>query len=268
MLLANVFFGSRAGSVVFAMYVLSGALVVLVGLVLRGPFFRGEPRDALLLELPPYRRPTLRLIAAQAWQRLAGFLRTAGGIVWSPSRRCGYSWRSRSLGRFRAGQPVRQSVRRREPGGSPVFASGRVWRLACSGALLTGFVAKEAVVSTFAQTYRTESTGPDLSEQLRATFTRTSHGHPGPAVLALMVFLLAYTPCVAAVAAQRAEIGARWTVIGIGLQLGSPGCWPPSSSSSAGCWHESTPARAQRNPRRRRGDEHRRPCPAPEHSAR
>jgi ferrous iron transport protein B len=221
MLLANVFFGSRAGSVVFAMYVLSGALVVLVGLVLRRTVFRGEPRDALLLELPPYRRPTLRLIAAQAWQRLAGFLRTAGGIVvvtvaavWLlmaiPLGSGGFARVSPSDSLYGG---VSRAV-------APVFAPAGFGDWHASGALLTGFVAKEAVVSTFAQTYRTESTGPDLSEQLRATFTRTSHGHPGPAVLALMVFLLAYTPCVAAVAAQRAEIGARWTVIGIGLQLG------------------------------------------------
>jgi ferrous iron transport protein B len=220
-LLANVFFGSRAGSVVFAMYVLSGALVVLVGLALRRIVFRGEPRDALLLELPPYRRPTLRVVAAQAWQRLAGFLRTAGGIVvvtivavWLLMA---VPLGSGSFTRVAPSDSLYGGVSRAV---APVFAPAGFGDWHASGALLTGFVAKEAVVSTFAQTYPTESNGPGVAEQLRATFARTSHGHPGPAALALMVFLLAYTPCMATVAAQRAEIGARWTFIGIGLQLG------------------------------------------------
>ena len=41
-----------------------------------------------------------------------------------------------------------------------------------------------------------------------------------PAVLAFLVFLLAYTPCVATLAAQRQEVGLRWTLVGIGMQLG------------------------------------------------
>jgi ferrous iron transport protein B len=237
-MLANIFFGRRAGTVVFGMYVLSAALVVLVGLALRHTVFRGRPRTSLLLELPPYRRPTLRVVAVQTWQRLAGFLRAAGGIVVGTVV---VVWLLAAIplggGRF-GSVDAEQSIY----GGvcrvvAPVFAPAGFGDWHAAGALLTGFVAKEAVVSTFAQTYRTAEPSPpdepsraspaagsgrttDLGDHLRATFERTSHGHPGPAVLAFMVFLLAYTPCMATVAAQRAEIGLRWTLIGVGVQLG------------------------------------------------
>ena len=52
-----------------------------------------------------------------------------------------------------------------------------------------------------------------------ATFTESSGGHPIPAALAFMIFLMAYTPCVATLAAQWREIGGRWTLFGIAIQL-------------------------------------------------
>ncbi|MPZ84483.1 MAG: ferrous iron transport protein B [Actinophytocola sp.] len=219
-LLAGVFFGNRAGTVVFAMYLLSIALVVLVGLALRHTVFRGEPREALLLELPPYRCPTVRVVAAQTWQRLAGFLRTAAGIivvtvmaVWLMTA---IPLDADRFGQVDATDSLYGGVSRVV---APVFTPAGFGDWHVSGALVTGFVAKEAVVSTFAQTYQTPEGTTDLGERLRATFVRTSGGHPEAAVLAFMVFLLAYTPCAATVAAQRAEIGGRWTLAGVGLQL-------------------------------------------------
>jgi ferrous iron transport protein B len=89
---------------------------------------------------------------------------------------------------------------------------------------MVGFVAKEAVVSSWAQTYATAE--PDaadspgsLGDALKASFDRSSGGHPLPAVLAFLVFLLAYTPCVATLSAQKREIGLRWTLTGVALQL-------------------------------------------------
>ena len=60
-----------------------------------------------------------------------------------------------------------------------------------------------------------------LASHIRADFDAASGGHGLAAVWAYMVFLLAYTPCVATVAAQRREIGWKWTLIGFALQLGS-----------------------------------------------
>nr|WP_328701868.1 nucleoside recognition domain-containing protein [Aestuariimicrobium ganziense] len=90
-------------------------------------------------------------------------------------------------------------------------------------ALVVGFVAKEAVISSWAQTYAVADPSGGapgaLGEQILQAFTISSGGHPHAAVAAFMVFLLAYTPCVATLAAQRREIGMRWTLFGVLMQL-------------------------------------------------
>jgi ferrous iron transport protein B len=226
-LLANVFFGSSAGTVVFAMYVLSIALVILVGLGLRRTLFRGHSREPLVLELPAYRRPTLRVIGLQTWQKLAGFLKTAGGIIVLTVTAV---WLLSSIpAHGGVGTPGNTPVEQSLFGATaraitPAFAPAGYGDWHASAALITGFVAKEAVVATFAQTYSAAEPADmhragQLGPQLVDTFAHTSGGHTAVAVLAFMVFLLAYTPCMATVAAQRHEIGTRWTLVGMGIQL-------------------------------------------------
>ncbi|MGC9665053.1 ferrous iron transport protein B [Planosporangium sp. 12N6] len=226
-LLANIFFGRAAGTVVFAMYVLSIALIILIGLALRRTLFRSHSREPLVLELPAYRRPTLRVVGTQTWQKLAGFLKTAGGIIVVTVTAV---WLLSSLpAHGGAGSPGHTPVEQSLYGATartvaPVFAPAGYDDWHASAALITGFVAKEAVVSTFAQTYSAAEPADlhrpgQLGTHLSDTFRRTSGGHTGAAVLAFMVFLLAYTPCMATVAAQRLEIGTRWTLVGMGIQM-------------------------------------------------
>ncbi|MEN8652566.1 ferrous iron transport protein B [Streptomyces sp. 21So2-11] len=225
LMLADVFFQRHAGTVVFAMYVLSIVLVVVVGLALRHTLFRHQPREAMILELPPYRLPTVRVVAAQSWQRLAGFLRTAAGIIVAATAAV---WLLTAIpaqdGSF-AEVPVSESLYGKAGEAvSVVFEPAGFGDWHATGALITGFVAKEAVVSTFAQSYSTDEPDDvrqagDLGARLKETFDGASGGHPLPAVLAFMVFLLAYTPCVATVAAQRVEFGTRWAVLGTVGQL-------------------------------------------------
>ena len=233
-LLAGIFFGSQAGTMVFAMYVLSIALVVGMGWLLRRVAFRDLADDPLLLELPPYRRPTLRVMGVQTWQKLRAFLRTASGIivatvtvVWllssipMPGAQPAVPGETVSFGHVAPAGSVFGGVSRAV---APVFAPAGFDDWHASAALVTGFVAKEAVVATTAQTYSAEEPADvhqagALGAGLRATFERTSGGHVIPAVLAFMIFLLAYTPCMTTVAAQRAEIGTRATLAGIGMQL-------------------------------------------------
>ena len=80
-LLATTFFPAHAGTVVFAMYLVSILLVVVVGLGLRATLWRAVGADPLVIDLPPYQRPTVRLSLSVTWLRLQGFLRTASGII-------------------------------------------------------------------------------------------------------------------------------------------------------------------------------------------
>jgi ferrous iron transport protein B len=162
----------------------------------------------------------------QTWQKLKAFLRTASGIIVATVTAV---WLLSSIpagghegfGQVAPSDSVFGTVSHAV---APVFAPAGFDDWHASAALITGFVAKEAVVATTAQTYSAEEPSDvhqagALGPALRDTFDRTSGGHTIPAVLAFMVFLLAYTPCMTTVAAQRAAIGTRNTLWGIAMQL-------------------------------------------------
>lgn len=231
-LVGTIFFGGNAGYVVFAMYVLSVILVVAVGRLLRSTVLRDIPREPLMIDLPPYHLPAIRLVSAVTWQRLRAFLRTATGIivitsalVWVLSATPGIGARhddaAVSFGNVSVSDSVYGQVSHAVAPGFDPAGFGN-WQAA--SALLTGFVAKEAVIAAWAQTYATEEPADigqpgALGDSLRSDFEQSSGGHTIAAVLAFMVFLLAYTPCLTTVAAQRREIGTRWTMFGMGMQL-------------------------------------------------
>jgi ferrous iron transport protein B len=225
-MMGAIFFGPLAGTAVFAMYVVSIGIIIAVGLGLRGTLWRNEPVDPLVIDLPAYQVPTLRLTASVTWLRLKGFLATAAGIIVVTVAAV---WLLQSIptqvgGRF-AEVPVADSVYGAAAKAvAPVFAPAGFGSWESASALVVGFVAKEAVISSWAQTYAVAepdaSTAPgDLGAAVLATFNQSSGGHPIPAALAFMVFLMAYTPCVATLAAQWREIGPRWTLFGVGMQL-------------------------------------------------
>ncbi len=225
-LLATTFFPEQAGLVVFTMYLVSIALVVLVGLALRSTLWRTMGSEPLMIDLPPYQRPTLRVVGMVSWLRVKGFLHTAGGIIVAAVT---VVWLLQSVpvhGNASFGQvPPQDSLYAASAQAvSPVFAPAGFDEWQTTGALLVGFVAKEAVVSSWAQTYAAADSGPldgpgGLASELRQAFEHSSGGHAAPAVWAFLVFILAYTPCVATLAAQKREIGLRWTAVGITVQL-------------------------------------------------
>ncbi len=218
-MVAATFFPANAGTVVFLMYVTSILLVVLGGLLLRSTLIRTMGSDPLVLDLPPYQRPSLRLLGSATWMRLRGFLETASGIivatvavVWAlgviPAP--GTSW---GLGEV----PISDSLYAwMAEQASVLFIPTGFAEWHAIGALMVGFVAKEAVISSWAQTYPADV---DLSTGVYTDFVASSGGHPQAAAAAFLVFLLAYTPCVATLAAQKRQIGGRWTATGVVMQL-------------------------------------------------
>ena len=190
------------------------------------------PSEPLVIDLPTYQLPTARLALSVMWMRLKGFLQTASGIivstvivVWllmSIPVVSGHSFADEDLApQDSAYGAVSETI-------APVFNPAGFGTWSLTGPLVTGFVAKEAVISTWAQTYAVEDvTDSDSSEQassplaenIRRDFDNASDGHGLAAVWAYMIFLLAYTPCVATLAAQRREIGLKWTGFGLLAQL-------------------------------------------------
>ena len=231
-MIASVFFPNSAGTVVFAMYVISIILVVLVGMALRGALWRKMGTEALIIDLPTYQLPGLRLALSVMWVRLKGFLDTAGKIIVATV----------ALIFVLQATPVHTDHGFADPeldphdsayglvadGLAPIFEPAGFGSWSLAGPVLTGFVAKEAVISTWAQTYSVEDVtdasaeeqgSSALATQVRADFDRASDGHSIAAVWAFMLFMLAYTPCIATLAAQRREIGLKWTLFGVATQL-------------------------------------------------
>jgi ferrous iron transport protein B len=222
----TVFFGKNAGTMVFIMYLVSISLVIGFSYLFKKIFVKDAPREPLLIELPPYKLPTSMLIVSDAWLRVKGFLREAGGVVvitviavWalmSIPVSSGYSFADVPVEKSAYGS-VSKAI-------SPIFAPAGFADWHTTGALITGFVAKEVVISSWAQNYAVDSDNDktqreSLGKLLMKDFDKSSNGATMPAIWAFLVFLTAYTPCVATVGAQKREFGTRWALIGVGLQL-------------------------------------------------
>lgn len=225
-LLAATFFPGHAGTAVFAMYLASIAIIVLVGLVFRATLLRAVGDEPAILLLPPYQRPTLRLTLSITWLRLKGFLATAGGIIVVTVT---LVWLLQAIpiqggAGFGHVDPEDSLFAGLARVIAPVFTPLGFGDWHTVGALVVGFVAKEAVLTSWAQTYAagdpTAGQSPDqLQAHIATAFESTSGGATTAAVIAFMVFLLIYTPCVATLAAQAREIGRRWTAFSVAVNL-------------------------------------------------
>ena len=211
-LMTAAFFPDHAGLVVFGLYLLGPVMAILSGLFLKRSLFKGEPAP-FLLELPPYRMPTLKNIWLHVWERVRDFLTRAGTIIAAMSV---LVWFLQNFGMNLQMVPdTADSILARFGGFiAPVFApmGFGVWQAAV--ALLTGLIAKEAVVSSMSLFY-----GFSLTDYAAAGAVMSATFTPA-AALAFLAFCALYTPCVAAISTIRREMGSgKWTALTLGWQL-------------------------------------------------
>jgi ferrous iron transport protein B len=157
-LLAAVFFPAYAGMAVFSMYLLGIVVAIILGIILKQTLFRGKEQVPFIMELPPYRLPTLKGIWFHMWERTSAFVRKAWTIIMGTSI---VVWLLMAIPAGGSGQfaetEMDQSVFARVSGAvSPIFAPLGFGSWESSGALVTGFVAKEVVISTMVQIYGIE----------------------------------------------------------------------------------------------------------------
>jgi ferrous iron transport protein B len=165
-LFATIFFSEHVGLVVFGIYLVGILTAVLLGVALRKTLFRGKEETPLLLELPPYRRPTLRGVWLYVWERTAAFIRNAWTIILVTSIILWFLMATpiAGYGSF-ADTDINHSAFGKIAGTfAPVFAPLGFGGWQSSSALLTGFVAKEVVVSTTAQVYNVGQTETKQAE--------------------------------------------------------------------------------------------------------
>jgi len=199
-LFSGVFFGDRAGTAVFSLYVLGIVVAVISAKIFGSTLFRGKSSQ-LVMELPPYHIPSAGMVLRHAWERGWQFLRKAGTFillavigVWAlASFPWGVEYGSRESLVGRIGEML-----------APLFvpAGFGFWQAAV--ALFFGFFAKEVVVGTFGALLGGGEAG--LAAALPGLFTPLS-------AYAFLVMTLLYVPCVAVVAAFRRETGSwKWTL--------------------------------------------------------
>ncbi|HIE32845.1 MAG TPA: ferrous iron transport protein B [Thermodesulfobacteriaceae bacterium] len=211
-LFAGAFFRGHETSVVFGLYALG---IILAALIARlfGRILVKEEDTPFVLELPPYRLPTVRSLFFHMWDKTQIYLRKMGGVIlvaslllWVFSTFPRVDGRSPDLAESYIGK-VGQAM---EPVLEPL---GFDWRMGV--ALTMGFVAKEVVVSSLGVLYKVgKETTQTLGEALRAS------GMSPAAALAFMVFVLLYVPCVGTLIAIWKETGSlKYPVINVIYQL-------------------------------------------------
>lgn len=237
LMMARIFFPDNAGTVVFAMYVVSLVMVVIGAWVLKFFITKDEAQAPLMLILPAYQVPRLGIFLTRALRNSWMFIKGAGKIivtmtliVWllgaipvSANDDGGFASPELAMEDSAYGATAKLL--------EPIFTPAGFGDWHMSGALMTGFVAKETVVSSIVAAYNMdESAAGDAEENgsnlgvlpdlLTDTFTKTAgEGLQGLAAISFLVFVLTYTPCLATVAEQARLIGGKRTALAVLVQL-------------------------------------------------
>ncbi|MGD8717728.1 MAG: ferrous iron transport protein B [Candidatus Zixiibacteriota bacterium] len=206
-LFVGVFFAAHQGLVIWSLYLLGIFLAIVMAKIFGRFLFRGETAH-FVMELPPYRLPTLRGITIHMWERGWLFLKRAGGIIFAIVV---LLWGLSNLppGVEYAGEDSLVGIIGSAV--APLLAPAGFGEWKAAVALIFGFLAKEVVVGTLGILYGTGEEG--LAAVLGDSFTPLS-------AYAFMVMTLIYIPCMATIAVIKRETNSwRWTAFAVGYSL-------------------------------------------------
>lgn len=211
-LFAAAFFPNNEKVVVFSLYLLGIMVAITIGLIFKKTLFKSEAIP-FVMELPPYRIPTLKGTMLNVWDRVKGFLVKAGTLLFGASVVLWFMLGFNFSGPSELTNSIGASIGRVF---APIFTPLGFGNWQASLSLITGIVAKEVVVSNMSIIYGLgEAANADtFSSALGGTFTQLS-------AYAFMVFVLLYTPCVAAIAVIKRETNSwKWTAFSMLYQFG------------------------------------------------
>ena len=201
---AMAFFKDHAALVMMALYVTGIVVSILVALILKGTVFSGKPVP-FVMELPNYRLPSVKSVLQLMWDKAKDFLQRAFTIIFVATIIIWFlqTFDTRlNVVTVSANSLLAVLGRWVAPIFTPLGFGD--WRISTS--LITGFTAKEAVVSTMSVLCGTSMS--NLPQTLGSFFTPLS-------AVSFLVFTLLYTPCVAAIAAIRREMDSALQAVGI-----------------------------------------------------
>ena len=189
----QIFFPRYSGLIMVGLYLLGIAVGILMALLTKSTVFRGEAVP-FVMELPNYRLPGAKNVLHLLWDKAKDFLQRAFTVIFIASI---IVWFLQTFN-FHLGvvENSGDSILAQIAGLlAPIFKPLGFGTWECITALISGFIAKESVVSTLTVLFRNSSVTTILNPAAAA---------------ALLVFCLLYTPCVAAIAAIRRELGQKW----------------------------------------------------------
>ena len=191
----NAFFPGRGGLIMIGLYLLGILTGIIIALLYRSILFKGEAVP-FVMELPNYRMPGAKNVLRLLWDKAKDFLQRAFSVILIATV---VVWVLQSFDfRFSLVTDQQDSILAAIAGWlAPLMKPAGLgdWRI-CT-ALITGFMAKESVVSTLGILF-----GKSVSTAISAA-----------SAASLLVFSLLYTPCVAAIASIRREMGPKWAII-------------------------------------------------------
>ena len=193
----SVFFPGKGAFVMIFLYVFGILTGIIFALILKGSLFKGEPVP-FVMELPNYRMPGAKNVCQLLWEKAKDFLQRAFTVIFVATI---VNWFLQTIDiRFNIVTESKDSILAILAGYiAPIFnpLGFGDWRI--STALISGFMAKESVVSTLSILYGS-------TQSLLMSLTT-------PAALSLLIFCLLYTPCIAAIAAIKRELNGKWALI-------------------------------------------------------
>ncbi len=232
-LLIGAFFAAREAQMLFALTLISWGLALIAARILRWTVLKGET-SPFVMELPPYRMPTLRGLLIHTWERTWQYIKKAGTVIlgvsilmWAlmsfptlPDGRAA-AWEGKA--QAAAGKEARQQIEYQMAQDQLAYSvAGRLgqalhylteplgfdWRT--NVALVGGFAAKEVVVSTLGTAYSLGQVDPEETGGLSERLAKEPGWNPLKA-FALMLFVMIYAPCFVTVAVIRNETGGwKW----------------------------------------------------------
>jgi ferrous iron transport protein B len=249
-LFAGAFFPAAAGNVIFSIYIIGVAMAIIMARVLRATRFKGMS-DPFVMELPPYRIPTLKGVLIHTWERTWMYIKKAGTVIlaisilmWmlftfplignnystdyeSQISKIEESYQSGVITREELGGQV-AAIEGKMAGEKLAYsAAGRIghflepvfrplgfdWKMAV--ATISGIAAKEVIVSTMGTLYSIEEADGE-SETLKTALNKNYHPLIG---YNFMLFTLLYFPCLTAMVIFRKEAGSKEMFFQMGYTL-------------------------------------------------
>jgi len=196
------FFPNHRAVVLFSIYTIGFLIALLMGKIFSKTLFKGEP-SYFVMELPPYRMPTVKGVFIHMWDKVGSFLKRAGTVIFVVVTMLwvlavlpyGVEPHSQASILGRIGSLI-----------APIFRPAGFGTWQASVGLFAGIVAKEAVVSTLGMVYAGVEEGAKLIAAVQQAFTPLT-------AVSFMVMTLLYTPCAAVIGTVKRETDSlKWTL--------------------------------------------------------